>query len=900
MSIQVTNPFEVFIANDGKSLENGNVYIGQYGLNPEAYPIPIFYDADLTTPAAQPIKTLNGFLSQNRNPANIFTPGQYSITLKNNKNELMYTNLYAGIPEAYNPFLLAINYGDGSRTSATLNAAIQSIGAAVVRLLVTKGNWIISENVTFPNNITVQIEDGCTFLFDNDSILSFCGFDASPYNHIFYIYDNSSVIFNESYVMSITPELWGAKSDGVTESSIPINHAQNSMTSGSIVLSPGVYFCNSEIIGKNLVNIVGPGSNICSLDFSLAMGTFSKGYCIYYTGDLGNPLGEFRSHLNTGDNLITYETRIFDPQDWLIIYNTANGSFNPDRDYYRAGEFCTVSYVLSGGSTYLSDGIFGNYLASSTTDTYRPSAVKCTLSGFSINAKNGIGGIIVSIGRFCSFNDIKGANTNVSIIALDRCYECTIDNMVVSWYSEPLGLNYGLVLSNVQNITVNNSILETSRHGMTSGGGDISGGIPNRNVTVTNSLLNSLSDNTTVLGCDMHGNCERFIFSNNQLMAGINLGGDNHKIHGNFIRQMKNGYCLFGSELIGMNLDIKNNTFEVITEPSSPSTRAPLDFGGGGSFGTLLNASTFIFKNNRISSGDIVMNNGHLQIYLRNSSIDISVDIQQNEIISTGVVGSAIGGIQLRCDSGVYFKTIQINDNNIPEGSINLIQTNCESLNLYRNIINLSHSNGIFFTDNDAPHHTKISMFVVDNNINAPRSTGIIIGGTIGSDIILFFKRNLMINCAQSNTGSSSTNSSFLIVKIKTVFLDDNYFGDNQTVKTQDRLYALADIVNVYEGFNTNIDRENLSAVNIDFPATITNIYGKGMFTSNGISNMIAPSTSITAGAPTTGTWVNGDFIPEPNITINGSGRYISGYRCSVAGSPGTWVNEYVSDASWS
>lgn len=62
----------------------------------------------------------------------------------------------------------------------------------------------------------------------------------------------------------------------------------------------------------------------------------------------------------------------------------------------------------------------------------------------------------------------------------------------------------------------------------------------------------------------------------------------------------------------------------------------------------------------------------------------------------------------------------------------------------------------------------------------------------------------------------------------------------------------------------------------------------------NGISEGNAASFHNAAtAAPTTGTWAQGDFIRNSAPTELGSAasKYtISGWRCTVGGSPGTWV----------
>lgn len=62
----------------------------------------------------------------------------------------------------------------------------------------------------------------------------------------------------------------------------------------------------------------------------------------------------------------------------------------------------------------------------------------------------------------------------------------------------------------------------------------------------------------------------------------------------------------------------------------------------------------------------------------------------------------------------------------------------------------------------------------------------------------------------------------------------------------------------------------------------------------NGLaSGSYASRDNQLAAAPTTGTWAQGDFVENSNAVEAGSSpnKYILvGWRCTVGGTPGTWV----------
>jgi hypothetical protein len=105
MSNEVTSPFTVFFDRSGDPLDAGYIYIGTAGINPEVSPISVYWDTALTTPAAQPIRTLAGYPSQNGSPGTIIiAQTSYSIVVRDRTGALVYSNLNAST-DLNEPFL---------------------------------------------------------------------------------------------------------------------------------------------------------------------------------------------------------------------------------------------------------------------------------------------------------------------------------------------------------------------------------------------------------------------------------------------------------------------------------------------------------------------------------------------------------------------------------------------------------------------------------------------------------------------------------------------------------------------------------------------------------------------------------------------------------------------------
>jgi hypothetical protein len=89
LSIQPTYP--IFTDIDGQPLEAGYLWLGVANLNPQTNPINVYWDADLTIPATQPIRTLAGYPSNSGTPARLYVNSDYSIRVMNRNGSTIYS-----------------------------------------------------------------------------------------------------------------------------------------------------------------------------------------------------------------------------------------------------------------------------------------------------------------------------------------------------------------------------------------------------------------------------------------------------------------------------------------------------------------------------------------------------------------------------------------------------------------------------------------------------------------------------------------------------------------------------------------------------------------------------------------------------------------------------------------
>jgi hypothetical protein len=99
MSSSIVSPFPVFNDLDGTPLEAGYIYIGTANLNAEAAPVNVFWDAALTIPAAQPLRTVGGYPSRQGSPSAIYVAADtYSMVVRNRNQVFVFSSASTGNP----------------------------------------------------------------------------------------------------------------------------------------------------------------------------------------------------------------------------------------------------------------------------------------------------------------------------------------------------------------------------------------------------------------------------------------------------------------------------------------------------------------------------------------------------------------------------------------------------------------------------------------------------------------------------------------------------------------------------------------------------------------------------------------------------------------------------------
>lgn len=147
--LAIQTPFpQYFDIKDGSPLDGGKLYFGQPNQNPETNPITVYWDVAGTQPAAQPIRTLNGFAARAGTPANLYVLSDYSLTIRDKRGR---NPVYQPSSVAFgNLGLISRVIGPGQTVVVNVPADYATVAAALTGI----AGWVIL------GTVQIQLADG--------------------------------------------------------------------------------------------------------------------------------------------------------------------------------------------------------------------------------------------------------------------------------------------------------------------------------------------------------------------------------------------------------------------------------------------------------------------------------------------------------------------------------------------------------------------------------------------------------------------------------------------------------------------------------------------------------------------------------------------------------------------
>lgn len=186
LSIQPAYP--IFTDIDGQPLEDGYVWIGTANLDPQTNPINVYWDAALTLPAAQPIRTLAGYPANSGTPARLYVNSDYSIRVMNKNGSLVYS-----APAATERFGNLIDASQITYLAGCPGAVETNVQEALRRTAWVKDFGAVGDGVT-DDTLAIQLASTCGRQIE---------FSAGTYLLEASVAFSKSVVFQEGAVLKI-------------------------------------------------------------------------------------------------------------------------------------------------------------------------------------------------------------------------------------------------------------------------------------------------------------------------------------------------------------------------------------------------------------------------------------------------------------------------------------------------------------------------------------------------------------------------------------------------------------------------------------------------------------------------------------------------------------------------
>jgi hypothetical protein len=280
---QVTGPYPIFTDLDGTPLDDGYLYIGEINEDPEQNPIQVYFDANLTIPATQPIRTSNGYAYRNGTPALLYTAGEFSITIRNKRQEFV---LYSPVGYGFDPAAVSASVvkndfvGDGVTINFTLSSAPSTnlaTNAFINGVYQEKDSYsvfgnVISFSIAPPLNSSIEVMTNETGVINTGN--------ATAISYTASLPGATTQTVQTKLEQYVSVKDFGAVGDGVADDSAAIQAAIDAVNTGGggqIWFPQGKY--NIETTGLVIYQNI-----ILSGDVTRYGGSTTRGTSIIYTG----------------------------------------------------------------------------------------------------------------------------------------------------------------------------------------------------------------------------------------------------------------------------------------------------------------------------------------------------------------------------------------------------------------------------------------------------------------------------------------------------------------------------------------------------------------------------------------------------------------------------------------
>jgi len=277
MSSSIVSPFPFFTDTTGAPLEGGYIFIGQSNLNPETAPVNVFWDAALTIPAAQPVRTVGGYPSRQGTPSRFYSSTDtYSITVRNKNRALVFSAFdQTDAPSSVFDISTQLITATASQTTFSLTTFAYLPGTDTLQVFRNGLRLNLGLDYLETNSVTITLTApaavGDQFLFQGGAVITG---DQTPGSAVSFIQAGAGAItrnMQDKVRESVSVKDFGAVGNGIADDTLKIQDAINSLasTGGIVEIPAGNYKITSTLtISRSGIFLQGSGSQSTKLTFT--------------------------------------------------------------------------------------------------------------------------------------------------------------------------------------------------------------------------------------------------------------------------------------------------------------------------------------------------------------------------------------------------------------------------------------------------------------------------------------------------------------------------------------------------------------------------------------------------------------------------------------------------------
>lgn len=354
----------------------------------------------------------------------------------------------------------------------------------------------------------------------------------------------------------ITPEMFGAVGDGIANDT---DAFQSCLDIGGNIKLSGRYLLNHVSGGQSYYKIV--GTNNAVLDFSQSDQdlTNSIDYGDFELKGSYEQISDLSVSPTRFSNTVTFATaHNLKAGDLFVIWNDTNGSWNPMRTEYQAGEICEVKEIINSTEVETMKPLYDGY-DSAVVKVYKMNTIQVKASNFKIigggnpppllNFRSNYG-FQIGGARDVVLNDIQFEGSFRQTLHVAHAYNVSISDISISHTAEAPLNNYGLMYSSCQNTWITNCTINAIGDSI-----ETSSGIPLRGSSVSfpvrEATVRSVTAKTII---SQHGHAE-YGYVSECFSNGITLGGDRSHVENCYVT----GNIQLARESVGMNFTAIGN-----------------------------------------------------------------------------------------------------------------------------------------------------------------------------------------------------------------------------------------------------------------------------------------------------------------------------------------------------